>query len=484
MADTPTSLKMTLLKQLDPLTSALRAARHRARVGIDSKTAPGTTPKRAPAKPKAKPKSTAKPEKKAKPRKAPVPNISPLAPDSFPDLPPVAGVSLGTARTGSKYKGRDDLMVAHLAKGSVAAGVLTRSKMPGAPVDWCRLRIDPDHGMTEARMLVVNAGNANVFTGQAGRETVRATAAAAAKLAGCRQKNVLLASTGVIGERLDPEPLVKAMETAFSRARPEGWEAAASAIMTTDTFAKGAVARAEIDGVPVTLCGIAKGSGMIQPDMATMLAFIFTDAAIPAPILQTLLSVNVRHTFNAITVDSDSSTSDTVLLFATGQAAHKTVTRAGDRRLLDFRNKLRAVMRDLAHQIVRDGEGATKFITVKVLGAASARSARTIAAAVANSPLVKTAIAGEDANWGRIVMAVGKAGEPAERDRLAIRIGGHGVARDGRVDPDYSERKVARHLKGQNIDIEIDVGVGNGEAVIWTCDLTHQYITINADYRS
>jgi len=462
----------------------LRGAR-----GTNASENPGASKQRAGSKTK-KPvrgaaKSTPKKSKARSATQSAAAAISPLAPDTFPAMPAVAGVAVGTGRTGDKYKGRDDLLAVVLDKGTACAGVTTTSKMPSAPVDWCRTLIETDHGMDNARMLVVNAGNANAFTGQAGRDSVRATVAAAAKLSNCRQRDVLIASTGVIGEVLKPAPLVRALEKAHQRAKPGAWAKAAAAIMTTDTYAKGAHASALIDGEEVNICGIAKGSGMIQPDMATMLSFIFTDAAIPAPILQTLLSVNVRHTFNAISVDSDTSTSDTVLLFATGKGpAHTVIQRAGDRRLMDFRNKLNAVMEDLAHQVVRDGEGATKFIAVKVTGAATARSAKIIARAVANSPLVKTALAGEDANWGRIVMAVGKAGEPADRDRLSIKIGGYGVAKAGQVDPDFVESRVAKHLKGQEIDLEIDVGVGGGEAVVWTCDLTHQYIAINADYRS
>ncbi len=484
MAEKPSSLKNTLLKQLDPLTNALRAARG---VGASQKgkgaKKPATSRGKFP--PGDKSKSAASRPKALKSKKSGPAAISPLAPERFPDMPALAGVQLGAGRVGDKYKGRDDLLAVVLDKGTACAGVTTTSNMPSAPVDWCRALIETDHGMDHARMLVVNAGNANAFTGQAGRDSVRATAAAAAKLASCRQKDVLIASTGVIGDVLNPDPLVRALEKAHARAKPGAWAKAAAAIMTTDTYAKGAHASALIDGAEVNICGIAKGSGMIQPDMATMLSFIFTDAAIPAPILQTLLSVAVRRTFNAISVDSDTSTSDTVLLFATGKGpAHTPILRAGDRRLMDFRSKLFAVMRDLAHQVVRDGEGATKFISVRVTGAASARSAKIIASAVANSPLVKTAMAGEDANWGRIVMAVGKAGEPADRDKLSIRIGGESVAKAGQVDPDYAESRVAKHLKTQEIDIEIDVGVGAGEAVVWTCDLTHQYIAINADYRS
>jgi glutamate N-acetyltransferase/amino-acid N-acetyltransferase len=370
-------------------------------------------------------------------------------------------------------------------RGTQAAGVLTKSKMPSAPVEWCYSLLKSDQGINGARMLVVNSGNANVFAGQSGRDTVKATVIEAAKLVSCRQKDIIVASTGVIGEKLPITPLLKGMRQAHKVLRPSGWKKAACSIMTTDTFPKGSHASAEIDGMPVNICGIAKGSGMIAPDMATMLAFIFTDAAIPAPILQTLLSVNVRHSFNAITVDGDTSTNDAVFLFATGGVTgHEAITRGGDRRLVDFRKKLSGVMTDLAQQVVRDGEGATKFITVTVKGATSPRSARTIAMAIGNSPLVKTAIAGEDANWGRIVMAIGKAGEPADRDKLKIAMGGHRVVRNGGIDPSYREAAVMHHLKGNQIDIVADIGLGHGEATIWTCDLTDKYISINTGYRS
>lgn len=411
-------------------------------------------------------------------------NVSPLAPAQFPKMPSVAGVVLGTAKAGIKYKNRSDVFVARFTKGTQAAGVLTRSNVIGAPVEWCRQIIDPNAGMPSVRALVVNAGNANVFTGPQGRETVKATVSATAKAIGCRQKEVAVAATGVIGEVMSPENIVEGIEKIFSSDKSTGWKKAASAIMTTDTFPKGAWAQTEIDGVPVRICGIAKGSGMIAPDMATMLSFVYTDAAIPSPILQTLLALAVRDSFNAITVDSDTSTSDTLMLFATGQADHDPIKRAGDRRLAAFREKLREVLMDLAHQVVRDGEGATKFITVKVRGAVNASAAKRIAMSIGNSPLVKTAIAGEDANWGRIAMAVGKSRETIDPKKLRILMGDVCLSKGGAVSPDYQESMVADHLHGPNIDIEVDVGVGKGEAIIWTCDLTHGYISINADYRS
>lgn len=409
---------------------------------------------------------------------------SPLAPRSFPSMPAVAGVLMGTTQTEIKNKRRDDLLVIQFDGGTQAAGVLTKSKMPGAPVDWCRSLLKSDQGINGVRMLIVNSGNANVFTGKAGHDAVKATVAQASRLASCQQEDVLVASTGVIGEELPITPLLKGMRRAHRALQPNAWKKAACAIMTTDTFPKGSYAVAEIDGKPINIVGIAKGAGMIAPNMATMLAFISTDAVIPAPILQTLLSVNVRHTFNAITVDGDTSTSDTVFLFATGSADHDPITRVGGQRLVDFRQKLSVVMTDLAQQIVRDGEGASKFITITVKGAVSPRSARAIAMAVGNSPLVKTMIAGEDANWGRIIMAVGKSGEPADRDKLGIRIGGCRVIKNGGLDPSYREAAALRHLQGDEIDISVNIGLGNGEATIWTCDLTDKYISINANYRS
>jgi len=406
---------------------------------------------------------------------------SPLAPASMPTLPPVAGVRLAARPCGIRYRGRTDLMLAELARGTAVAGVFTRSLTAAAPVEWCRKALAGG----KARALVVNSGNANAFTGGLGDASVGRIAGAVAKLLRCRKDEVFLASTGVIGEPLPDGRITAALPKLKGALGEKGWPQAARAIMTTDTFPKFATRTASIGGAPVRLNGIVKGSGMIAPDMATMLAFVFTDAAIPAPVLQRLLAGAADRSFNAITVDSDTSTSDTVLAFATGKGpTHPTVRDAKDAHLREFVDALESLMVELAHLIVRDGEGARKFVTIHITGAASAKAARRIGLAVANSPLVKTAIAGEDANWGRIVMAVGKAGERADRDRLAIAIGGHPVTEDGKVRPGYDEGPVAAHMKGDEIEIAIDVGVGRGRATVWTCDLTHGYIDINADYRS
>ncbi len=399
---------------------------------------------------------------------------SPLA-VPFPDLPPIPGVRIGAAAAGLRYSGRPDVVMAEFAPGTTVAGVFTRNRCPGAPIDWCRAALAGG----QARALVVNAGNANVFTGAAGREATQATADAAAVLAGCAPGQVFLASTGVIGQVLPHAKLTAALPALHAALRADGWPDAARGIMTTDTFPKGATATAQLGGKTVTITGIAKGSGMIAPDMATMLCFVATDAALPQPTLQPLLSAAVDASFNRTTVDSDTSTSDTLLLFATGAAANDHA--AGTE---DFARALHAVLLDLALQVVRDGEGAQKLIRVDVSGATDAPSARRVALAVANSPLVKTAIAGEDANWGRIVMAVGKAGEPADRDRLAVAIGGTWMARNGAVVPGYDETPVVAHMKGRQITIAIDLGLGNGSETVWTCDLTHGYIDINGSYRS
>ena len=406
--------------------------------------------------------------------------LSPLAPGSFPVLPALAGVRLAARACGIRYKGRTDVCLIELAPGTSAAGVLTRSLTAAAPVEWCRKALA---GGT-VRAILVNSGNANAFTGKAGDNAVDATVAATAAAFGCPSEQVLVASTGVIGEPLPSDWVGAALPALEAELAAESWPAAAAAIMTTDTFPKGATQTATIGGVPVTLNGIAKGSGMIAPDMATMLAFVFTDAQLPAPLLQSLLKRANEPSFNSITVDGDTSTSDTLLLCATGQARHPRVAAPDEPLLRDFRRALEELLVDLAQQVVRDGEGASKFVTIRVSGAASARAARRIGLAIGNSPLVKTAIAGEDANWGRIVMAVGKAGEKADRDRLSITIGGTEVARGGEVVPGYDETPVARHMKGQEIEIAVDVGVGRGRATVWTCDLTHGYIDINADYRS
>jgi glutamate N-acetyltransferase / amino-acid N-acetyltransferase len=410
--------------------------------------------------------------------------VSPLA-VALPPLPPVAGVRLAAAEAGIRYRGRTDLVLGELAAGTAVAGVFTSNKCPGAPVDWCRAQMKGGR----ARGLVVNAGNANVFTGRAGREACAATAAAAGELLGCQPRQVMLASTGVIGEVLPVERLIDALPGLHENLAEDGFEAAARGIMTTDTFPKAATRVAQIGDGSVRITGIAKGSGMIAPDLATMLCFVFTDAKVPADLLQTMLRRGVDRSFNCTTVDSDTSTSDTVLLFATGQAQHERIParrggNAANRMLRDFGAKLDEVLLDLALQVVRDGEGAQKLIRIDVSGATSARSARRIALAVANSPLVKTAVAGEDANWGRIVMAVGKAGEPADRDRLAVAVGGVWMARDGGVVPGYDEAPVVAHMKGREIEIAVDLGLGRGRATAWTCDLTHGYIDINGSYRS
>jgi glutamate N-acetyltransferase / amino-acid N-acetyltransferase len=408
-----------------------------------------------------------------------MPPVSPLA-VQLPELPPVAGVRLGATAAGIRYQGRDDLVVLELAAGTTVAGVFTSSKCPGAPVDWCRAAL----GGGKARAVVVNAGNANVFTGRAGRDACIATAAAAADLVGCPAKQVFIASTGVIGEVLPHEKLVSALPPLHASLRDDAWEAVARGIMTTDTFPKAATRTARIGDAEVRISGIAKGSGMIAPDMATMLCFICTDAKLPSATMQALLKKGVDASFNCTTVDSDTSTSDTVLLFATGQAKHPRVPADGGAVLGEFAAALNAVLLDLALQVVRDGEGAQKLVRIEVTGAATARSAKRIGMAVANSPLVKTAIAGEDANWGRIVMAVGKAGEPADRDKLSVAVGGVWMARDGGVVPGYDEKPVVEHMKGREVEISIDLGIGRGKSTVWTCDLTHGYIDINGSYRS
>ena len=409
--------------------------------------------------------------------------LSPLAPKSFPELPEIEGVRFATGAAGIRYKDRTDVMLALFDKGTQVAGVFTKSKCPSAPVEWCRARLKAG----KARALVVNSGNANAFTGKRGVEAVKFAATLAAKAANVPAYEVFLASTGVIGEPLDASKFDGVLDGLVRRASPEGLLGAAKAIMTTDTFPKVAAARATLGEVEVTISGMAKGAGMIAPDMATMLAFVFTDAPIAAPVLQSLLAKSVQGSFNAITVDSDTSTSDTLLLFATGAAARHgapKIIAANDRRLAAFRKVLDGLLLDLAHQVVRDGEGARKFVEVQVTGAASAASAKKIALSIANSPLVKTAIAGEDANWGRIVMAVGKAGERAERDKLAIWFGDIRVAHKGQRDPAYDEEKVSELMRAEEINIRVDLGLGTGAAKVWTCDLTKEYVAINGDYRS
>jgi glutamate N-acetyltransferase/amino-acid N-acetyltransferase len=409
--------------------------------------------------------------------------VSPLAPRHVPQMPAIDGVAFATAEAGIRYKGRTDVLLATLAEGTSMAGVFTTSKCPSAPVDWCRAILKGG----KARGLVVNSGNANAFTGQKGRDAVALTAKIAAKALGCKLDEIALASTGVIGEPLDATKFEGVLADCASRVTGADWMDAARAIMTTDTFPKLATRKAKIDGVEVTISGIAKGAGMIAPDMATMLSFVFTDAAIPPEALQELLSAGVKTTFNAVTVDSDTSTSDTLMLFATGKAAargQKQIVSGKDKHLGAFRRTLDALLLDLAQQVARDGEGARKLITVTVEGAISARSAKRIAMSIANSPLVKTAVAGEDANWGRVVMAVGKAGEPAERDRLSVHFGPNRVAHLGARDPDYSEAATSAYMKNDEIEIRAELGLGKGKARVFTCDLTKAYVEINGDYRS
>ena len=406
--------------------------------------------------------------------------VSPLAPASFPDIPAVAGLTLATAASGLKYTGRDDMLLMQVGDGATMAGVFTRSDAAAAPVIWSREILATQAG--SLRAVLVNAGNANAFTGSGGMTAVEDSCRGLAAQLGCDARQILMASTGVIGEPLDV-PVLAAQFTTLCSGTAD-WQGAAHAIMTTDTFAKGACASATIDGVPVTIAGIAKGSGMIAPNMATMLGFVATDAALPQEVLSDLLTSATRKSFNAITVDSDTSTNDTVILIATGDAANQPVGAADDPRLDEFRRALDTVMQDLAQQIVRDGEGATKFITVTITGATDNQMAHQIGMSIANSPLVKTAIAGEDANWGRIVMAVGKVGAGLDQSRIGVAIGGIQIAADGARVEDYDEAPVAAHMKGDMIDIDVSVGQGTGAARIWTCDLTHGYIAINADYRS
>ncbi len=404
---------------------------------------------------------------------------SPLAPAAFPALPAIPGVRLAVARARYKDWDRCDLTFAALEEGTAVAGVTTTSKCPSPEVEWCRAALP----LGRARALVVNAGNSNAFTGSRGRAAVEAIAARVAGNLGCAPSDVFVASTGVIGVPLPIDKAEAGIDSVL--AAPEAsWEDAANTIRTTDTFAKGAVTRAVIGDRTVQLVGIIKGSGMIAPDMATMLGFIFTDAAVEPAFLQTMLSAANRRSFSCITVDSDTSTSDTVLAFATGRAGNAPITSHEDAGADAFQAALDDLCLQLAHLVVRDGEGASKFIEIGVDGAVSDDSARVVALSIANSPLVKTAIAGEDANWGRVVMAVGKAGEPAERDLLSIRFGDTQVARAGNAVEGYDEAPVAAHLKGQDIRIGVDLGLGEGRATVWTCDLTHGYISINADYRS
>ena len=409
--------------------------------------------------------------------------VSPLAPKSTPDMPEIAGVRLATAAAGIRYRERTDVLLALFEKGTSVAGVFTRSKCPSAPVEWCRARLKSGR----ARALVVNSGNANAFTGRTGRQAAKFTADLTAKAAGCRPSDIYLASTGVIGEPLDASAFNGVMDGMVAHADPTGWLDAAGAIMTTDTFPKLATATATLGDAVVSINGIAKGAGMIAPDMATMLSFVFTDAPIAPAALQAMLASSVADTFNAVTIDGDTSTSDTLLLFATGAAAAHgapKIERASDRRAVPFRAALDQVLGNLAEQVARDGEGARKLVEIIVEGAVSKASARRIAMSIANSPLVKTAIAGEDANWGRVVMAVGKAGEPADRDKLAIWFGGIRVAHRGARDPAYDEAEVSAIMQKPEITLKVGLGLGKGHDRVLTCDLTKEYVAINGDYRS
>jgi glutamate N-acetyltransferase/amino-acid N-acetyltransferase len=413
---------------------------------------------------------------------APAP-LSPLAPKSDPALPDIEGVRFATAAAGVRYAGRTDVMLALFDAPASVAGVLTRSKCPSAPVDWCRARLP--RGV--ARALIVNSGNANAFTGAIGASAVAHVGEAVGAAIGAEPGEVFMASTGVIGEPLEASRITRAVDALVADARPDGLMAAARAIMTTDTFPKVATRRVKLGDTDIVINGMAKGAGMIAPDMATMLSFVFTDAPISAAALQSMLSKSVRGSFNAITIDSDTSTSDTLLMFATGAAGKRgapEISDADDPRLEVFKGALDGLLLDLAHQVVRDGEGARKFIEVAVEGAESPEAAKRIALSIANSPLVKTACAGEDANWGRVVMAVGKAGEKAERDSLDVYFGDIRVAHRGMRDPAYSEAEASAYMKREDIVIGARLGIGTGAAKVWTCDLTKEYVAINGDYRS
>ncbi len=409
--------------------------------------------------------------------------VSPFAPVTLATLPPIDGVRFATAEAGIRYQNRTDLLVAVMDQGTTAAGVLTQSKTASAPVLWCRKSLKKG----AARVLVVNSGNANAFTGKRGREAVEMTANHAAEAAGCKPHEVYIASTGVIGEPLDAAKFAHLLSGLAAAAEPGQFEAAARAILTTDTYPKLATRTAFVGKTEVTINGFCKGAGMIAPDMATMLCFMFTDAAIDADALQEMVSAHAQTTFNCMTVEGDTSTSDTCLLFATGAAAkrgQKPAGKAKSKKLKAFSQALHDLMRDLAIQVAKDGEGLSKFVTFEVEGAKSWAAARKIALSCANSPILKTAIAGEDPNWGRVVMAVGKSGEAADRDKLAIWFGPHCVARDGERAEEYDEKTVAAYMKNRDIVIRVHAGVGNASAVVWTCDMTHDYISINADYRS
>ena len=408
--------------------------------------------------------------------------ISPFAPSAFSSLLPIPGFTMATAETGMKYKNRADLWVFHGCPGTQIAGVLTKNLCPGHPVVWSKKALNVQTG--GPRLLIVNSGVANVFGGKKGKDAITKIALSCAKEFGVESNSVIFASTGIIGEALDASKIISHLPDINKNLSDAGWSKAAEAIMTTDTYPKCSSATATINGVSVRINGIAKGSGMIAPDMATMLSFVATDANLSEGVLQNLLNLIVQDTFNSITVDSDTSTSDTLLLMASCTAQHNKINDPSDARLQSFIEALRSVMMDLALQVVKDGEGISKFIKISIKGAVSNSSAKVIGLSVANSPLVKTAISGEDANWGRVVMAVGKSGEPAERDKLSIFMGPYAIADGGSISKDYDEKKVSLYMQNSEIDLVVDLGLGTGEARLYTCDLTHDYISINTDYRS
>ena len=414
---------------------------------------------------------------------AKAPKVSPFAPKARPTVSAIDGVRFATAEAGIRYKGRTDLLLAVLDEGTVAAGVTTKSKTCSSAVLWCREALKTG----SARAVVVNSGNANTFTGKKGADAVRITAESAANAVGAKPEEIYIASTGVIGEPMDASKFAHLLDGMAKSAKAGAWDAASRAIMTTDTYPKLATRTVQIGGVAVTLAGFCKGAGMIAPDMATMLCFMFTDAAIAQPVLQRLLSATAGKTFNCITVDGDTSTSDTVLLFATGASAKRgapVISEAAGPALAAFSDALHSLMHELALMVVKDGEGLTKFVTFEVHGAENDVAARRIAFSMANSPILKTAIAGEDPNWGRVVMAVGKSGEMADRDKLSIWFGPHIVAQEGERAASYVEKTVAEYMKNAELTIRADVGIGAGTATVWTCDLTHDYVEINSDYRS
>lgn len=406
--------------------------------------------------------------------------ISPLAPDSFPDMPKIDGIKISAIKCGIKYQHKKDLMVASFENQTCVAGVFTKSKTASANIDWGREILNHK----KAKILIVNSGNANAFNGKAGEDSIQRIVDQCAKVFDCNKKEVYPCATGVIGEVLPDNLILDSLEELKNTLTNDSWEDCANAITTTDTFAKGYTTKAVIEGKEVTINAIAKGSGMIAPDMATMLAYIFTDAKIEANVLQKIIDDATNLSFNSITVDSDTSTSDTLLCFATGKANNENIPDYNDHRLDDFKKSINKTCLSLAHQIVKDGEGASKFIEIDIKGAESDVSAKKIGLAIANSPLVKTAMAGEDANWGRIVMAIGKSGENAKRDKLSIHIGGYQIVKEGQLNPNYNEEDVANHMKNQNINVGVNLNIANGSSTVWTCDLTHDYITINADYRS